>query len=194
MRLAIFAKTFGRVTVEQSLDAVREQGLDAVQFNLSLLGIDTVPADASPDLLARARRAFLQSDVEAVALSGTFNAAHPDPAVRERYLARFHCVCQAATYLGIPLVTLSTGSRALDDMWRWHPDNSTPEAWTDSLATLRVVAAIAGEHEVQVAFEPERNNVVSTAQLAVRMLEEVGSDRMGTPVLSRRRSRTRPSG
>jgi sugar phosphate isomerase/epimerase len=180
MRLAIFAKTFSRPTVEQCLGAVREQGLDAVQFNLSVLGMDTVPEGAHDELLLRARAAFARVEVEAVALSGTFNAAHPDPAVRELYLARFHHVCEAAAYLGIPLVTLSTGSRAVDDMWRWHPDNSTPEAWADSLSTLIAVASIAAEHDVHVAFEPERNNVVSTAELAVRMLDAVGSDRMGT--------------
>jgi sugar phosphate isomerase/epimerase len=180
MRLAIFAKTFGRPTVEHCLAAAREAGLDAVQFNLSILGIETVPENVPRELLARARGAFQESGVEAVALSGTFNAAHPDPAVRERYLSRFHCVCQAAAYLGIPLLTLSTGSRAADDMWRWHPENSTPEAWADSLATLKEVAAIAAEHDLRVAFEPERNNVVSTAELAVRMLEQVGSARIGT--------------
>jgi sugar phosphate isomerase/epimerase len=180
MRLAIFAKTFARPTVEECLAAVREAGLNAVQFNLSILGIDPVPAMVPSKLLTRARDALRSTGVEALALSGTFNAAHPDPAVRQLHLSRFHRVCQAAAELQIPLVTLCTGSRAADDMWRWHPENSTPEAWADSLTTLREVASIAGEHEVRVAFEPERNNVVSTAEQAVRMLEQIGSDRMGT--------------
>ncbi len=180
MRLAIFAKTFARPTVEECLGAVREAGLNAVQFNLSILGIDPVPDMVPSELLSRARDALRKSGVEALALSGTFNAAHPDPTVRERYLSRFRCVCRAAADLQIPLVTLCTGSRAADDMWRWHPENSTPEAWADSLTTLREVTSIAAEHEVRVAFEPERNNVVSTAEQAVRMLEQVGSDRMGT--------------
>lgn len=180
MRLAIFAKTFGRPEVEQCLVAVRDAGLDAVQFNLSILGIDTVPESVPAELLARAREAFRASGVVAVALSGTFNAAHPDLAVRSRYIARFHNVCEAAAALEIPLITLSTGSRDADDMWHWHPENSTLEAWVDSLATLKAVATIAAAYEVRVAFEPERNNIVSTAERAVQMLEAVGSDRVGT--------------
>jgi sugar phosphate isomerase/epimerase len=180
MRLAIFAKTFARPTVEECLAAVREAGLNAVQFNLSILGIDPVPAMVPSELLTRARDALGSTGVEALALSGTFNAAHPDPAVRQLHLSRFSCVCQAAAELQIPLVTLCTGSRAADDMWRWHPENSTPEAWADSLTTLREVASIAAEHQVRVAFEPERNNVVSTAEQAVRMLEQIGSDHVGT--------------
>jgi sugar phosphate isomerase/epimerase len=180
MRLAIFAKTFSRPTVEECLAAVSDAELHAVQFNLSILGLDTVPEAAPEALLERAHAAFRETAVKPVALSATFNAAHPDPAVRERYLARFHTVCQAATHLGIRVVTLSTGSRDPEDMWRWHPENSTQQAWADSLATLRVIAAIATEYNLQAAFEPERNNVVSTAELAVRMLEEVGSDHLGT--------------
>ena len=180
MRLAIFAKTFSRPTVEQCLGAVREAGLDAVQFNLSILGIDTVPESVPAELLARAREAFRESGVEAVALSGTFNAAHPDPGVRSGYIERFHNVCEAAVALGIPLITLSTGSRDADDMWRWHPENSTVDAWLDSLGTLKALAALADGYDVRVAFEPERNNVVSTAELAVQMLAALGTDRVGT--------------
>jgi sugar phosphate isomerase/epimerase len=180
MRLAIFAKTFARPTVESCLDAVRDAGLDAVQFNLSIAGLDTVPESTPEEALVRAREAFRASGVEAVALSGTFNAAHPDPAVRERYVQRFRNVCHAAAFLGIPLVTLSTGSRDADDMWRWHSENSTSEAWADSLSTLRKLAPLADEYDLQLAFEPERNNVVSTAELAACMLEQVGSGRIGT--------------
>ncbi len=180
MRLAIFAKTFARPTVEQCLAAVRAAGLDAVQFNLSILGIETVPESVPAELVAQAREAFRESGVEAAALSGTFNAAHPDPGIRSGYIERFHNVCEAAVALGIPLITLSTGSRDADDMWRWHPENSTVDAWLDSLGTLKALAGIADRYDVQVAFEPERNNVVSTPELAVQMLAALGSDRVGT--------------
>jgi sugar phosphate isomerase/epimerase len=180
MRLAIFAKTFARPTVESCLDAVRDAGLDAVQFNLSIAGLDTVPESTPEEALVRAHEAFRASGVEAVALSGTFNAAHPDPAVREHYVQRFRNVCHAAAFLGIPLVTLSTGSRDADDMWRWHSENSTSEAWADSRSTLRKLVPLADEYDLRLAFEPERNNVVSTAELAARMLEQVGSERIGT--------------
>lgn len=180
MQLACFAKVFMRTSVEECLHAVRAAGIDAVQFNLSILGLDTVPEDAPAPLLARARAAFTESGVQPVALSGTFNAAHPDPAVRAQFILRFPAVCEAAAALGIPVVSLSSGSRDPNDMWRWHPDNSSLDAWAHSLATLRQVAEIAEDYAVELAIEPERNNVVSTADLALRMLEEVGSDSMGT--------------
>ena len=39
IRLGIFAKTFARPTVEQTLQAVADAGIAAVQFNLSVLGL-----------------------------------------------------------------------------------------------------------------------------------------------------------
>jgi len=180
MRLGVFAKVFSRPTVEECLGAVRATGLDAVQFNLSVVGLDTVPETVPEPILDEVREVARRSRVELAALSGTFNAAHPDPAVRELYVNRFHAVCQAAAHLGIPVVTLSTGSRDPEDMWRWHPDNSSPEAWADSRQTLTALAAIARDHGIRLAFEPERNNVVSTAALALAMLEEIGSEQLGT--------------
>ena len=43
MKISIFAKTFSRPTLAATLDAVREHGLDSVQFNLSSAGLPTLP-------------------------------------------------------------------------------------------------------------------------------------------------------
>ena len=48
MQLGIFAKTFTRPTVEQTLQAVADAGIGAVQFNLSVLGLPTVPDARRP--------------------------------------------------------------------------------------------------------------------------------------------------
>ena len=66
-----------------------------------------------------------QAGVALAAISGTFNAAHPDPAHRQTYLERFPHLCAAARDLQIGIITLSSGSRDPEDMWRWHPDNTT---------------------------------------------------------------------
>ena len=54
MQLGIFAKTFPRPTLEETLDAVASHGLTHVQFNMSCVG----PADAA----GQARRRLLRVD------------------------------------------------------------------------------------------------------------------------------------
>jgi sugar phosphate isomerase/epimerase len=60
-------------------------------------------------------------------------------------------------------------------MWRRHPDNSSPEAWSDLVASMRQAVQIAEEYGVTLAFEPEVANVVDSAQKARRLLDEMGS-------------------
>jgi sugar phosphate isomerase/epimerase len=176
MQLGIFAKTFDRPDVPSCLQAVADAGIPATQFNLSVAGLPTIPDQPVPDDVVDAIRAAAdQAGVTLAAISGTFNSAHPDPAHRRSYLARFPHLCAVARDLQIGLITLSSGSRDPQDMWRWHPDNATAQAWADSRTTLQALATLAEDHGLRLAVEPEHSNVVGTADQAISMLDEVDS-------------------
>jgi sugar phosphate isomerase/epimerase len=176
MQLGIFAKTFDRPDLASCLQAVADTGIPATQFNLSVAGLPTVPDEPVPDeIVQRIRAAADQSGVALDAISGTFNAAHPDPAQRQTYLARFPHLCTVARDLQIGIITLSCGSRDPDDLWRWHPDNATAQAWADSRTTLQALAELAEDHGLTLAVEPEHSNVVATADQAITLLNQIGS-------------------
>ncbi len=179
MQIGIFAKTYSRPTVGQTLQAVRNDGLSAVQFNMSVLGLPTIPDPVPPKMIAQIAQAADATRITLAAISGTFNAAHPEPDSRAAYLNRFPNLARAAAALEIPVITLSSGSRDREDMWRHHPDNSTEQAWDDSRTSLTRLAAIAEDHGLLVAFEPEHTNVVADAILARRMLDEVSCPALG---------------
>ena len=63
-------------------------------------------------------------------------------------------------------------------MWRRHPDNGTPEAWRDMLATTQEALQTAEEHGLTLAFEPEINNIVDSAEKGQRLLDEMRSSRL----------------
>lgn len=175
MELGIFARTYARPTLEAVLDAVRADGLDWVQFNLACAGLPTVPEAVPADLGPRVRQALAERSLQVAGLSGTINLIHPDPAQRAENVRRLAGLIAASPGLGAATVSLCTGSRDAANMWRPHPENDTPEAWADlltSLATLLPVAEAAG---VTLGVEPEPANVVSTAPLARRLLNEVRS-------------------
>ena len=180
MRLGIFAKTFAAADVDSCLAAVAAAGIPAVQFNLSVVGLPTIPTEPVPDTVLNGIRAAAdRHGIELAAISGTFNTAHPDRDVTQDGIDRFGWLAEAAAALGIPVITLSSGSRDPQDMWRWHPDNSTAAAWEDSRTSLRTLATIAEQTGVKIAFEPEHSNVVATADQALLMLAEVGSPALG---------------
>ena len=65
--------------------------------------------------------------------------------------------------MGTSVITLCTGTRDPADMWRWHPENASSQAWSDLLFSMDAEVRIAEREQVTLAFEPESANVVSTA-------------------------------
>jgi len=178
MRLGIFARTFARPTVEDVFDAVRACGLSCVQFNMSSAGLPPLPDEIAPSLITRIHEASLSRDIEIVAVSGTYNMIHPDPQVQQTGLRRLRTLAAACQGLGTAVITLSTGTRDPADMWHWHPENASSQAWSDLLRAMEAALHIAQEAQVTLAFEPERANVVSTAAHGHALLAEMQSPRL----------------
>jgi sugar phosphate isomerase/epimerase len=175
MKIGTFSKIFARPRLEQALDALGAAGLEGAQFNLESAGLPAMPDALDPGLCRRVRLQFAKRGLELAALSGTYNMAHPDPAERQLGLRRLQVQIRACGELGARIITLCTGTRDPDYMWRPHPDNNTPEAWADLVASLEQALPLAEEHRVVLAFEPEISNVVDSPTKARRLIDELGS-------------------
>ncbi len=178
MRLGIFARTFSRPTVEGVFDAVREHQLDCVQFNMACAGLPTLPDDIAPSLAIRIHEASMSRGIEIAAVSGTYNMAHPAPEVRQAGLRRLRTLASACHGMGTSVITLCTGTRDPENMWRWHPENVSSQAWSDLLSSMEAALRIAEEEQVTLAIEPERANVVNTAAKGHALLATMQSSRL----------------
>jgi sugar phosphate isomerase/epimerase len=178
VRIGIFAKTFSRTSLEEVLDAVVAQDLHETQFNMSVAGLPSMPDEINPALAERVREAMVERNLRVAAVSGTFNMGHPDEGVRRDGVRRLGVISGSCKRLGTSTITLCTGTRDPENMWRRHPDNGTPEAWRDMLATMQEALQKAEEHGVTLAFEPEINNVVDSPQKGRRLLDEMCSPRL----------------
>ena len=178
MRIGIFARTFSRPSLESVLDAVVGHDLYETQFNMSVAGLPSMPDEIDEALADRVREAAAERNVTVSAVSGTFNMAHPDERVRRDGLRRLGVIANACERLGTSTITLCTGTRDRENMWRRHPDNGTPEGWRDMLATMQEALKTAEERGVTLAFEPETGNVVDSAQKGRCLLDEIRSPRL----------------
>ena len=133
-----------------------------------------VPADAIESIGA----AVQSSGVSLAALSGTYNMAHPDRSVRDDGLRRLGVVIKTAASLGIPLVTLCTGSRNIADQWAYHPENATPSAWCDMAAEMGKALALAEDAGIDLGIEPEQANILTSASDATRLIADMRSKRL----------------
>ena len=173
MKLGIFHKVFARPTLEESLDGVQAAGLEAVQLDLTAAGID--PAALTDVDCERIRAAHATRGIEIAALSGTFNIIDPDLEKRRAGMCWLAALAAASGKLGTELITSCTGTRNPDSLWGGHPDNNTPAAWAEMVAAVEEAVAIAEAQGAALAFEPEVNNVVDSAQKARHLLDEVRS-------------------
>lgn len=175
MRIGIFAKTFSRPTVEGVFDAVMEHGLDCVQFNMTCAGQPTLPDDIAPSIVGRIREASTSRGIEIAAVSGTYNMIHPSSTVRQAGLRRLRTLASACHTMGTSIITLCTGTRDANNMWRWNAENTSSQAWSDLLFSMEAALRIAEEEQVMLAFEPERANVVNTAAKGRLLLDTMRS-------------------
>ncbi|HEY4389639.1 MAG TPA: sugar phosphate isomerase/epimerase [Ktedonobacteraceae bacterium] len=178
MQLGIFAKTFPRLTLEETFHAAVEHGLRCVQFNMACAGLSSLPDHIENDVVDRIRKAATTREITIAAVSGTYNMIHPDHEQRQVGLQRLRVLVSACKGMGTSVVTLCTGTRDPEDMWRWHPENTSSQAWEDLLRSMDAALHIAEEEDVTLAFEPERANVINTASKGRALLDAIQSPRL----------------
>lgn len=178
MHLGIFAKTFPGTDAETVLRAVREAGFGCTQFNMACIGLPSMPDAIPGEDLERIGAAAVRKKIPIVALSATYNMIHPDHAVRQAGQRRLGVMIEAAKALGVPLVTLCTGTRDPDDQWRHHPGNAEPEAWAEMRHEIEQALGQAEAAGIDLGIEPEQANVVTSAADARRLIGELRSDRL----------------
>jgi len=176
--LGIFARTFPRQTLEATLNAVARHHLSVVQFNMACAGLESMPERIPADLARHIGRAVSQRGMRIAAVSGTYNMIHPDLRVRQAGLQRLHELAGACAALGTQTITLCTGTRDTQDMWREHPANQDSEAWGDLLSAMEEVVRVAEEFDLLLGVEPETANVVDSPAKALRLMRELRTTRI----------------
>ena len=165
MQIGLMEGTIRRETLGETLDAIVEHGVYYLQYHVS--------ASAPP--LAEIRKALDARQINVAALSGTYNMIHPDVQKRQDGLNMLRSVAAACEPLGTSVITLCTGSRDADSMWRAHPDNNTESAWRALVDSMEQALEVAEAYNVTLAIEPEVANVVDSAKKARRLIDEMQS-------------------
>jgi sugar phosphate isomerase/epimerase len=175
MRVGIMARTFSGRSVDEVLDCITRHDIELVQFNMSCAGADTLPEMIDDELCHQIHSGFKQRQLEMVAISATYNTIDPNVTKREMMTRRAIQLIERARDLGTTFVSLCTGTRNPESMWRPHLDNRAPGSWRDLIATLERLVAAAESCGVTLGVEPEKANVVDSALQARRLLDQMQS-------------------
>ncbi len=175
MQIGIMSGTFPRSTLEEELDAVADHGLGCMQFDLSSARLTHFPDRIDEGVCDSIRGEMSTRKITMSAINGMYNMIDPDNEKRQNGLRFLETVASACDQLDTSIVSLCTGSRNPRSMWLPHPDNSSPEAWSDLISSMQQAVEIAEKYNVTLAFEPEVDNVIDSAKQARRLLDEIGS-------------------
>ena len=165
---------FKRPTLAESLDAILGHDIRHLQFNPGSVNVE----GSLSDKLAKAamvREETKKRGMTISAVGGPANMVAVDEAQRRQAVDKLKLLISACDPMGTNVIATCTGSRDPDSMWRKHPDNETEEAWRVLQDTLEQVLPVAEAAGVVIAFEPEVNNVVTTAHKGRRLIDEMGS-------------------
>lgn len=176
IELGIFARVFPPGSSDRVAGLIRDAGFVATQLNLSALGRPTLDRGLTDAEAGAIAADFKDAGVRIWGLSGTFNAIHPDEAVRAVGIEACRTNVLRAATMGAEVVTLCSGTRDAGNMWRAHPDNAGPGAWRDLRETLDRLIPTAAGAGVRLGIEPEAGNVIRDAEAALRLFGEIGED------------------
>ena len=175
MRLGIFAKTFAGTEPLAVLQAARDAGFAAVQYNMACSGLASMPDDIPPGVTAAIAQASDATGMAIAAVSGTYNMVHPDKYQRDQGMRRLGLLIANARAMGTGMVTLCTGTRDPQDQWRGHPDNALATTWALLCTQMAKAAAMAETDGITLGIEPELANVVSDAGKARLLIDTLQS-------------------
>lgn len=170
---------FTRIIKEDSLDATfrkaRELGLTYQQFNMSLVGMPSMPEVFDRNVVEYVKACAAKYELDLIAISGTFNMSEPDPVQLEKDLQSYEILCQYAAAWNIPYVNVTGGSKSPLGKFTPDPLNETKEAWEDLVRVAKRVADISEHYLVTACIKPEFCTIVDTAEKTRRLLDETGS-------------------
>lgn len=178
MEIGIFSRTYERLSLEAVFQQMDRQGIHHTQFNLSSAGMAALPDSVDEETLLTVRALAKKYGITLDALSGTFNMIDPDVDARTRGCRQFETQCRAARLLGIPIVTLCTGSRHPTNKWAWHEDNLTEAAWSDLMRSTEEILRYAEDNGITLGVETEASNIICTPEKARQYLDDVGSSNL----------------
>jgi sugar phosphate isomerase/epimerase len=173
--LGLLSSEFPLGSLDANLDGIAATGATGVQFDLVSAVGHSFPAELSAGTIETINEGFFRRHLKIAALSGTYNMIDPNPQARLVGAEGLDRLIAWAPRLGTGVVTLCTGSRDSESMWRRHPGNDSPEAWSDLLLQIERAVTVAAEYGVTLGVEPEIGNTINSIQKARRLLDEVKS-------------------
>ena len=167
-------------TLKERLSYVRAQGFTCAHIALGMtlpgFSMQDSPQQLTPELAARVRQDLADTGMECAVLGCYLNLADPNPERRAHTQEIYKAHLRAAPLIGARVV--GTETYANPESHFSEPAPQSEEAFRLFMDSLRPVVRYAEEVDAILAVEMVYHHIISTAERAQRMLEELPSDHL----------------
>lgn len=178
MQVGTMSGTFKRETLEETLDASLAQGIFHLQFNWGSAHPSGPLPEVIDEIANYAGAEFRKRNMVVSAVAGNANMVDIEPKKRQKAIDKLLMIIPACAKIGTTVIATCTGSRDPESMWRNHPDNQSDTTWKTLRNTLEKILPAAEAAGIDIAFEPEYNNVCQNARLSRKLIDEMASPRL----------------
>ena len=178
MQIGAFSPEIHASDVEGVFARAQALGFTQMQYDFISSHGEEMPEAFYPNEVERVAQAARDYGIQITAVNGTFNMIDRDEALLQENIRRFRLIAEAARALDCGVVTLCTGSRHPESMWRYHSDTAGEDAWQQLLRTTRAILPFAEENGVVLGVETEASNTVFTIERTRRFLDEIANPRL----------------
>ncbi|RPG49311.1 MAG: sugar phosphate isomerase/epimerase [Gammaproteobacteria bacterium TMED1] len=178
MQVGTMSGTFKRETLEETLDASLAQDIFHLQFNWGSAHPSGPLPEVIDEIANYAGAEFRKRNMVVSAVAGNANMVDIEPKKRQKAIDKLLMIIPACAKIGTTVIATCTGSRDPESMWRNHPDNQSDTTWKTLRNTLEKILPAAEAAGIDIAFEPEYNNVCQNARLSRKLIDEMASPRL----------------
>jgi len=179
MRYGILAHNLGKTTCDELARRTGSYGFEFVQLALSkaLTDLDAGLGRLSPGLAHHVADTFARQGVKIAVLGCYINPIHPNMEERRHGIERFKEHLRYARDFGASVVATETGT--IRSYLEAYPHHKEEDLWKQLRIVVEELAEEAEKWGVTVGIEPSGTEVIHSADLMHRMLEEVPSTNIG---------------
>jgi sugar phosphate isomerase/epimerase len=175
LKLAIFTGVYAGLPLEEAAKRIKADGFSGVALEGNFADVRFDPFAPDWEAAKKITTALDHNGIKVVGLYGYYNVVAPNAANRKRGEQRMQFLIENWKRLGSNNISTETGSRNAESEWNDSPENATEEAYQQCRASVEKWARLAEKTGAVISIEPYWKNVISSAERAERLFNDVKS-------------------
>jgi sugar phosphate isomerase/epimerase len=175
LKLGVMSNVYAHLPLEKAVAKIKAEGFCCVVTDFAFADARFDPLKPDWRAVEKVCNCLDRHGIRIVGLYGYTNIVDPNPARRQRGLAKTESLLANVKRLGCTNVSTETGTLNPTSEWLISPENATEEGYQKCRAAIEKLVRQAEKTGATVSIEPYWQNVIDSIDRAERLLRDVDS-------------------